>query len=367
METERLNYYLPADLIAQKPAPNRDSSRLLVLNRSDGSIIDDSFSRICGYLHKGDCLVINNTKVIPARFFAQRKSGAKIEGLFLSQTCGEPAESNTPDTWLVLLKNSSRIKEGEILYLLERDENPFCPAHMEKKLSAGQWLVKLDSQLAAEKILESIGFAPLPPYIKRPIPQIEHKTDSQRYQTIYARCSGAIAAPTAGLHFTEKLLEQIRAKGIPIAQLTLHVGVGTFLPVKTENLEEHKIHSERFSIDAENANIINETIRRGGRIIAVGTTTVRTLETAAIRRDETASQRVGTRIKPASGQTNLFITPGFEFKITDCLVTNFHLPKSTLLALVAAFAGLDKILAAYRHAIEQKYRFYSYGDCMLIV
>ena len=378
METERLNYYLPADLIAQKPAPNRDSSRLLVLNRSDGSIIDDSFSRICGWLHKGDCLVINNTKVIPARFFAQRKSGAKIEGLFLSQTCGEPAESNTPDTWLVLLKNSSRIKEGEILYLLERDENPFCPAHMEKKLSAGQWLVKLDSQLAAEKILESIGFAPLPPYIKRPIPQIEHKTDSQRYQTVYARCSGAIAAPTAGLHFTEKLLEQIRAKGIPIAQLTLHVGVGTFLPVKTENLEEHKIHSERFSIDAENADIINKAIRRGGRIIAVGTTTVRTLETAAIRRgasdcgsglrrDETASQRVGTRIKPASGQTNLFITPGFEFKITDCLVTNFHLPKSTLLALVAAFAGLDKILAAYRHAIEQKYRFYSYGDCMLIV
>jgi len=367
METERLNYYLPADLIAQKPAPNRDSSRLLVLNRSDGSIIDDSFSRICGYLHKGDCLVINNTKVLLAKFFAQRKSGAKIEGLFLSQTCGEPAESNTPDTWLVLLKNSSRIKEGEILYLLERDENPFCPAHMEKKLSAGQWLVKLDSQLAAEKILDSIGFAPLPPYIKRPIPQIEHKTDSQRYQTVYARCSGAIAAPTAGLHFTEKLLEQIRAKGIPIAQLTLHVGVGTFLPVKTENLEEHKIHSERFSIDAENADIINETIRRGGRIIAVGTTTVRTLETAAIRRDETASQRVGTRIKPASGQTNLFITPGFEFKITDCLVTNFHLPKSTLLALVAAFAGLDKILAAYRHAIEQKYRFYSYGDCMLIV
>jgi S-adenosylmethionine:tRNA-ribosyltransferase-isomerase (queuine synthetase) len=432
METERLNYYLPADLIAQKPAPNRDSSRLLVLNRSDGSIIDDSFSRICGYLHKGDCLVINNTKVIPARFFAQRKSGAKIEGLFLSQTCGEPAESNTPDTWLVLLKNSSRIKEGEILYLLERDENPFCPAHMEKKLSAGQWLIKPDlsaealatcppksaladegwkapcptcppkpwrpvlrsppvlafapvpattqrvqarkhrgtkdgRRIAAEKILESIGFAPLPPYIKRPIPQIEHKTDSQRYQTVYARCSGAIAAPTAGLHFTEKLLEQIRAKGIPIAQLTLHVGVGTFLPVKTENLEEHKIHSERFSIDAENADIINKAIRRGGRIIAVGTTTVRTLETAAIHRGASASQRVGTRIKPASGQTNLFITPGFEFKITDCLVTNFHLPKSTLLALVAAFAGLDKILAAYRHAIEQKYRFYSYGDCMLIV
>jgi S-adenosylmethionine:tRNA ribosyltransferase-isomerase len=224
-------------------------------------------------------------------------------------------------------------------------------------LAKTEALAKAPCPLTAEKILDSIGFAPLPPYIKRPIPQIEHKTDSQRYQTVYARCSGAIAAPTAGLHFTETLLEQIRSKGIAIAQLTLHVGQGTFLPVKTKNLQEHKIHSERFSIDAENANVINETIHCGGRIIAVGTTTVRTLETAA----------AGTRIKPASGQTNLFITPGFEFKITDCIITNFHLPKSTLLALVAAFAGLDKILAAYRHAIEQKYRFYSYGDCMLIV
>jgi S-adenosylmethionine:tRNA ribosyltransferase-isomerase len=359
METEKLDYHLPSGLIAQKPAPTRDSSRLLVLNRSDGSITDSNFGRICDYLHKGDCLVINNTKVLPAKFFAQRKSGAKIEGLFLSQ--------NTPDTWLVLLKNSSRVKEGQTLYLLERDKNPFCPAHIEKKLSAGQWLIKpdlsaealaqADCPLAAEKILDSIGFAPLPPYIKRPMPQIEHQSDSQRYQTVYARCSGAVAAPTAGLHFTEKLLEQIRSKGIAIAQLTLHVGEGTFLPVKTENLEEHKIHNERFSIDAENANIINKTIRCGGRIIAVGTTTVRTLETVA----------VGTKIKPTSGQTNLFITPGFEFKITDCLITNFHLPKSTLLALVAAFVGLDKILAAYRHAIEQKYRFYSYGDCMLII
>jgi S-adenosylmethionine:tRNA ribosyltransferase-isomerase len=368
METEKLNYYLPPELIAQRPAPNRDSSRLLVLNRSDGSIIDDNFSRICDWLHKGDCLVINNTKVIPAKFFARKKTGAKIEALFLSEQ---------ENKWLVLLKNSSRIKEGQILYLLERDENPFCQAHVEKKLSAGQWLIKLDlstealakadcppcppkpwrRRIAAEKILDSIGFAPLPPYIKRPRPQIEHKTDSQRYQTVYAHSSGAIAAPTAGLHFTEKLLEQIRAKGISIAQLTLHIGQGTFLPIKTETLKKHKIHSEWFSIDKENANTINKTIQTGGKIFAVGTTTVRTLETTAI----------GRSIKPASGQTNLFITPGFEFKITDCLITNFHLPKSTLLALVAAFAGLDRILAAYRHAIEQKYRFYSYGDCMLIV
>lgn len=349
MEIEKLNYHLPPELIAQKPAPRRDSSRLLVMNRPAGSLSDDNFSNICNWLHKGDCLVINNTKVLPARFFAQKTSGAKIEGLFLSQ--------NTPDTWLVLLKNSLRIKEGQTLYLLDRNKKPFCPAHIEKRLSEGQWLLKPDSSSAAGEILGDIGFVPLPPYIKRPAPQTEHKIDSERYQTVYASLNGAIAAPTAGLHFTEKLLEQIRAKGISIAQLTLHVGIGTFLPVKTETLEEHKIHSERFSLDKENADIINKTIQAGGRIIAIGTTTVRTLETVAI----------GRSVKPASGQTNLFITPGFEFKITDCVITNFHLPKSTLLALVAAFAGLEKILAAYRYAIEQKYRFYSYGDCMLIV
>jgi S-adenosylmethionine:tRNA ribosyltransferase-isomerase len=348
MEIEKLNYHLPPELIAQKPALKRDSSRLLVMNRSTGFLIDDNFSNICNWLHKGDCLVINNTKVLPAKFFAQKETGAKLEGLFIE---------GQENKWLVLLKNSSRIKEGQTLYLLDRNKKPFCPAHIEKRLSEGQWLLKPDSSSAAGEILGDIGFAPLPPYIKRPAPQTEHKIDSERYQTVYASHNGAIAAPTAGLHFTEKLLEQIRAKGISIAQLTLHVGIGTFLPVKTETLEEHKIHSERFSLDKENADIINKTIQTGGRIIAVGTTTVRTLETVAI----------GRSVKPASGQTNLFITPGFEFKITDCVITNFHLPKSTLLALAAAFAGLEKILAAYRYAIEQKYRFYSYGDCMLIV
>ena len=349
MEIEKLNYRLPPELIAQKPPLKRDSSKLLVLNHSDGSITDSNFSRICDWLHKGDCLVINNTRVLPAKFFAQRKSGAKIEGLFLSQ--------NNPENWQVLLKNASQLKEGEVLYLLDRDKNRFCSACAEKRLPEGQWLLKPDCPPAIEEILSVIGFAPLPPYIKRPSPEIEHKSDLQRYQTVYASRNGAIAAPTAGLHFTAELLEQIRAKNVKIAQITLHVGEGTFLPVKTETLEEHKIHSESFSIDAENAGIVNETIRCGGRIIAVGTTTVRTLETVA----------TGRSIKPASGQTNLFITPGFVFKISDAMITNFHLPKSTLLALVAAFAGLDKILAAYRYAIEQKYRFYSYGDCMLIV
>lgn len=348
METEKLNYHLPPELIAQKPIGNRSDSRLLVLNRSDGSITDDTFSRIPDYFHQGDCLVINNTKVLPAKFFAQKETGAKIEGLFIGQQ---------ENKWLVLLKNSSRIKQGRILYLLDRDKKQFCPAVVDTKLADGRWLLKPDSPFPAEEILSRIGFTPLPPYIKRHHPQFEHQTDSQRYQTVYADCSGAIAAPTAGLHFTQELLEQISQKGISIARLTLHVGVGTFLPVKTETLEEHKIHSEQFSIDRENADIINSAIGRSGRIIAVGTTTVRTLETIA----------AGGEIKPANGQTNLFIMPGFEFKITDCLITNFHLPKSTLLALVAAFAGLDKILAAYRHAVEQKYRFYSYGDCMLII
>ncbi|MGA2916780.1 MAG: tRNA preQ1(34) S-adenosylmethionine ribosyltransferase-isomerase QueA [Sedimentisphaerales bacterium] len=348
MNIEKLDYNLPQELIAQKPLDVRSDSRLLVLNRSDGSLIDDKFSHICNYLHSGDCLVLNNTKVLPAKFFAQKETKAKLEGLFIEEQ---------QDYWLVLLKNSSRIKEGQTLYLLDRNNNRFCPALAEKKLAEGQWLLKPEKAIAAGQILNAIGFTPLPPYIKRPSPLTEHKTDSQRYQTVYARNIGAIAAPTAGLHFTEKILEQIKAKGISIAPLILHVGIGTFLPVKTKMLEEHKIHSEQFSLDAQNADIINKTIQSGGRIIAVGTTSVRTLETAA----------VGRSVKPASGQTNLFITPGFEFRITDCLVTNFHLPKSTLLALVAAFAGLDNILAAYKHAIEQKYRFYSYGDCMLII
>jgi S-adenosylmethionine:tRNA ribosyltransferase-isomerase len=348
METENLNYELPAELIAQKPAEKRDASRLLVLNRADGTIIDDSFAHIGDWLRKGDCLVINDTKVLPAKFFARRNTGAKIEGLFLEQQ---------QDKWLVMLKNSAKIKQGETLDLLDRGKNPYCPVLAEARLSAGQWLLRPQSNLSAEDILKDIGFAPLPPYIKRAQPQIEHKTDSLRYQTVYAQYSGAVAAPTAGLHFTEELLEQIKAKGITIAQVTLHIGEGTFLPVKTKTLEEHKIHSERFSLDDDNAQIINKTIEQGGRIIAVGTTSVRTLETLA----------EGRKVNPQTGRTSLFITPGFEFRLVNGIITNFHLPKSTLLALVGAFAGLDKIMASYRYAVEKRYRFYSYGDCMLII
>ncbi|MFA6187150.1 MAG: tRNA preQ1(34) S-adenosylmethionine ribosyltransferase-isomerase QueA [Phycisphaerae bacterium] len=348
MDIEELNYDLPAELIAQKPAEKRDASRLLVLSRQSCSIADTVFSHIADYLNKGDCLVINDTKVLPAKFFARRKTGAKIEGLFLEQH---------QNSWLVMLKNSAKIKQGETLDLLDRDKKPFCCAVPFQKLDAGEWFLRPESEMAVEEILGRIGFAPLPPYIKRIEPAIEHKTDSARYQTVYARQAGAVAAPTAGLHFTQEILNQIREKQIAIAHITLHVGEGTFLPVKTKTLEEHKIHSERFSLDEQNAKIINDTIGSGGRIIAVGTTTVRTLETVA----------VGGKVSPRSGQTDIFITPGYEFKIVNGIITNFHLPKSTLLALVGAFAGLDKIMAAYRHAIEKGYRFYSYGDCMLIV
>ncbi|MFA5292835.1 MAG: tRNA preQ1(34) S-adenosylmethionine ribosyltransferase-isomerase QueA [Phycisphaerae bacterium] len=348
MEIEKLNYDLPPELIAQKPAQNRSDSRMLVLNRTDGSLRDSSFSKICDFLQKGDCLVINNTKVIPARFFAQKKTGAQIEGLFLTVQ---------DDKWKVMLKNSARVKEGQVIFLLDRDKKQYCPAVIDTKLEAGQWLIKPDCKVPAENILDSIGFAPLPPYIKRPQGGCEYELDNNRYQTVYALNNGAIAAPTAGLHFTPGLLEQVKAKGISVAQITLHVGQGTFLPVKTETLEEHEIHSEEYFIDEQNADIINKAIQAGGRIFAVGTTSVRTLETVA----------QGRKVTPSKGQTNLFITPGFEFKITGCLITNFHLPKSTLLALVGAFAGLETILAAYSHAVKEKYRFYSYGDCMLIL
>jgi S-adenosylmethionine:tRNA ribosyltransferase-isomerase len=348
MDIEKLNYDLPAELIAQKPAEKRDASRLLVLNRADGTIIDDSFTNIGDWLKAGDCLVINNTKVLPAKFFARRNTGAKIEGLFLEQR---------QNNWLVMLKNSAKIKQAETLDLLDRDKKPYCPVLAKERLSEGQWLLRPQSNLPAEDILKNIGFAPLPPYIKRAQPQIEHKADSVRYQTVYAQHSGAVAAPTAGLHFTQEILEQLKAKGITIARITLHIGEGTFLPVKTKTLEEHKIHSERFSLDDDNAQIINKTIEQGGRIIAVGTTSVRTLETVAD----------GRKVKPQTARTSLFITPGFEFRLVNGIITNFHLPKSTLLALVGAFAGLDKIMASYRHAIEKRYRFYSYGDCMLII
>jgi S-adenosylmethionine:tRNA ribosyltransferase-isomerase len=349
MKIEELDYQLPQQLIAQQPARFRSKSRLLVLNRRTGGLTDSTFDYIGDFLKKGDCLVLNNTMVLPARFFAQRSSGAKLEGLFLSEI--------QTGLWTVLLKGAKKVKPNEKFIISGKSPKFNLQASLAERKEEGICLLKLETNLDYKRILAKIGFPPLPPYIKRDKNIEQAKSDSKRYQTVFAKIPGAVAAPTAGLHFTKSLITKLKKQGIRFAYVTLQVGPGTFKPIKTKTLEGHIIGSETFSIDENNAEIINETKRRGGRIIAVGTTSVRTLETAAN----------DSIIRACSGNTNLFIKPGFKFKIVDCMITNFHLPRSTLLALVAAFAGLDTIKAAYSHAIEKNYRFYSYGDAMLII
>jgi S-adenosylmethionine:tRNA ribosyltransferase-isomerase len=349
MKTEKLNYHLPPELIAQQPVPVRSDSRLLVLNRSGGKILDGRFDRLGDFLSAGDCLVLNDTKVLPARFFARRSSGAGLEGLFLAETGN--------NIWTVYIKGARKIKQGDTLFLRDTQGRDFCEAVLLEKMDGGKCRLSINTKTDVQTVLDKIGFPPLPPYIRRGDDLEEAQIDKQRYQTVYARNTGAVAAPTAGLHFTDSLIEQLKQNGISFAYITLHVGAGTFKPVTTENIEQHKIHRERFSIDEENARVINEAKNNGGRIIPVGTTSTRVLETVACN----------ALIKADSGTTDLFIKPGYEFKITDAMITNFHLPKSTLLALVAAFAGLEKILAAYEHAIKHRYRFYSYGDAMLLI
>lgn len=348
MRTDKLNYDLPAELIAQKPLPIRTDSRLLVLDRTSGEIVDSQFSHLGDFLKPGDCLVLNDTKVMPARFFARRKSGARLEGLFLEQT---------PDgAWTVYLKPARKVKSGEQILIEDRKQDAFCPAILLEKTDSGECRIKPASDTEARKILDDIGYPPLPPYIKRDKDSETAVEDRRRYQTIYAEKAGAVAAPTAGLHFTEELINKLRQSGIYFAFITLHVGAGTFKPVTAEELDDHRIHTERYTIDAENAEILNQVMKESGRIIPVGTTSTRVIETAA----DTLP------FKAISGTTDLFIKPGYKFKITDAMITNFHLPKSTLLALAAAFAGLENILSAYKHAVEEKYRFYSYGDAMLL-
>ena len=348
MKTEKLNYHLPPELIAQQPLSIRSDSRLLALNRSKGNILDSRFSKLGDFLSPGDCLVLNDTKVLLARFFAQRRTAGILEGLFLTETA--------TGTWDVMLKGTRKLKPGDLLYLKDRQKDDFCRATLLEKKGDGRCQLKLKTDADAETVLDRIGFPPLPPYIKRDDDPAVAQVDKLRYQTVYAREPGAVAAPTAGLHFTNTLIEQLKQAGIRFAYITLHVGAGTFKPITAEDLEDHKIHQERFSNDEENAQIINAAKSKGRRIIPVGTTSTRTLETIA----------ANSQIEATTGTTDLFIKPGYKFKITDAMITNFHLPKSTLLALVAAFAGLDNILAAYNHAIQQRYRFYSYGDAMLI-
>lgn len=349
MKAEKLHYYLPPELIAQQPLAVRSGSRLLVLNRASGDILDSRFDRIGDFLSSGDCLVLNDTKVVLARFFARRSTGARLEGLFLAQ--------QIEGVWTVYLKGIRKLKPGERIYLKDRQKTDFCEAVLTEKLGQGKCRLALRTDINTHIILDRIGFPPLPPYIKRNDDASVADKDSLRYQTIYARHTGAVAAPTAGLHFTETLIEQLKRAGIDFAFVTLHVGAGTFKPITAENVEDHQIHQERFSLNEENAGIINKAKDHGGRIIPVGTTSTRVLETIA----------VDSQIEANEGVTELYITPGSTFKVTDAMITNFHLPRSSLLALVAAFAGLEKILAAYHHAIEQRYRFYSYGDAMLIL
>lgn len=349
MRTDKLNYDLPAELIAQRPLPVRSDSRLLVLNRFSGEITDSRFRNLGDFLVPGDCLVLNDTKVAPARFFARRRTGARLEGLFLEQS---------PDgVWTVYLKGARKVKVGEEILIEDRQQRDFCSAVMLAKDDSGECKLKPAVDTDAYTLLEEIGSAPLPPYIKRHREPELAAEDLLNYQTVYAQKAGAVAAPTAGLHFTEDLIEKLKGAGVRFAFITLHVGAGTFKPVTAENLEDHPIHAEQYSIDVKNAEILNHALILAYRIIPVGTTSTRVLETIAD----------GKPFRAVSGTTDLFIKPGYQFKITDAMITNFHLPKSTLLALVAAFAGLEKTLAAYKHAIRKRYRFYSYGDAMLIV
>lgn len=339
MNTDEFDYYLPEERIAQTPLEDRTASRLLVLDKETGEYKDDTFKSIKSYLRKGDCLVLNDTRVIPARLYgAKKESGGAIEFLLLHRY-------NT-DEWEVALKPGKKAKPGA---QFEFGGGKLC-AEVIEVLEGGNRRVKFTYEGLFENVLEELGEMPLPHYIK------EKLVDKQRYQTVYSKYDGSAAAPTAGLHFTNELLEEISQMGVKLAFLTLHVGLGTFRPVKVDDVTQHKMHSESFIVSPETAKIINDTKKNGGRVICVGTTSCRTVESAA---------RDG-QIYAQSGDTDIFIYPGYNFKITDALITNFHLPKSTLVMLVSALAGKDNVLNAYKHAVEEKYRFFSFGDAMFI-
>lgn len=344
MKLEEFDYNLPENLIAQFPAGKRDMSKMMVLNRRTQSILHKHFSDITDFLGEDDLLVMNNTKVIPARLYARKDTGALIE-VFLVREIQK-------DVWVCLIKPSKRVKEGMILFVSDE-----LSVEVLKK-DEDKWLIHLLYEGNIFDVLDRVGNIPLPPYIERKLTDEEYKNlDFERYQTVYAQKEGAVAAPTAGLHFTDEILQKLEKQGTKHCFITLNVGLGTFKPVKCENILEHKMDSESFEITQEAADMINEAKKQRKNIVAVGTTSVRTLETVM--------NKYGC-IKPVNDSSELFIYPGYEFKITDKLITNFHLPKSTLLMLISAFAGKDYIFDAYRKAIENQYRFYSYGDCMLI-
>ena len=340
MKVSEFNYELPEELIAQVPIKNRDESRLMVLDKNEKTIEDKVFKDILDYLQPGDCLVRNNTKVIPARLYGiKEETNVNVEFLLLKRIEG--------DTWEVMVHPGRRLKPGTKVVFGEG----LLKAEILEILDGGNRKVRFEYEGIFNEILDQIGLMPLPPYIHESLKQ------KDRYQTVYAKHDGSAAAPTAGLHFTDELLEKIKEKGIEIANVTLHVGIGTFRPVKVENIEEHDMHSEHYYIKQEYVEKINKTKANGGRIIAVGTTSCRVLESVA---DENGKLNV------AEGDTKIFIYPGYKFKCIDALITNFHLPESTLIMLVSALAGKEYTMQAYKHAVEEKYRFFSFGDAMFI-
>ena len=332
-------YDLPEELIAQTPAQPRDSSRLLVYDRATGETQDRIFRDITQFLRAGDVLVVNNTKVLPARMFAYTENGGKVEVLLLRRL--------DIDRWEVLVKPGKKARPGADLVVSEE-----LSLTVEDRTPTGERIVKFRFDGVFEDILSRVGTMPLPPYIH------EKLKDQSRYQTVYCKTDGSAAAPTAGLHFTEELMRKIREMGVEIAEVLLHVGLGTFRPVKEEDLTHHVMHSEYYKVNERAAQIVNAAKREGRRVIAVGTTSVRTLETVA---DEKGM------LRPCSGDTSIFIYPPYKFKCVDALITNFHLPESTLIMLVSALMGREQCLSVYRQAVEKKYRFFSFGDAMLIL
>lgn len=341
MKLSDFDYYLPEELIAQHPLPTRDASKLLVVDKKNDTIVHSYFKEIINYLNPGDVLVINNTKVIPARLLGTKKdTGAKIEVVLLTP-CSEK------DCWEVLVKPGKKAKPGTIINF----GNGELIAQVLETTKVGGRIIKFHYQGIFNEILDLLGEMPLPPYIK------EQLKEKDRYQTVYAKYEGSAAAPTAGLHFTPQLLDELKSTGIEVVEILLHVGLGTFRPVKVDNIEEHHMHPEYYKVSEQAAAQINKALKEKRRIIAVGTTSTRTLESVG----------QSGQVVAGEGWTDIFIYPGFEFKIISGLVTNFHLPKSTLLMLVSALAGKENILQAYKEAVDKKYRFFSFGDAMLII
>ena len=341
MNTKDFDFDLPEELIAQTPLEVRDASRLLILDRKKRTLTDSHFDSILDQLQPGDALVMNNTRVLPARLYGQKPdTHGHVELLLLKNTQG--------DQWEVLAKPAKRLRVGA---KVEFGDGRLLATVVEE-LEHGGRIVEFSYNGIFLEVLESLGEMPLPPYIH------EKLEDRERYQTVYAKENGSAAAPTAGLHFTEDLLQKIEAKGVHLVYLTLHVGLGTFRPVSVDNLDEHEMHSEYYQFSQEAADTLNQVKAKGGRVIAVGTTSIRTLETIGNKFDG--------QLKADAGWTNIFIKPGYEFKVVDAFSTNFHLPKSTLVMLVAAFAGREFVLEAYRHAVEERYRFFSFGDAMFL-